>query len=70
MDISRSLCRAVGDFLELSQELPRSGHWGDYPSLGGGDKEGPTIVALALWVILTEQNRETGECLVLGALNI
>ena len=37
MDISRSLSRAGGDFLEVSQEPARSGHWGDYPSLGGGD---------------------------------
>ena len=70
MDISRSLCRAGGDFLEVSQEPARSGHWGDYPSLEGGDKEAPTIVAVALWLIFTEQNRETGGCIVWRALKI
>ena len=85
MDMSRRLCRAGGDFPEVSQEAARSGHcqepgarsqepgagqeWplGDYHSLGGGDKEGLTIVAVALWLIWTEQNRETGGCFVWAA---
>ena len=52
-----------------SQEPGAGQEWalGDYPSLGGGDKEGLTIVAVALWLISTEQNRETGGCFVWAA---